>query len=152
MKLSKNFSLWELTKSQTAIRNGISNQPNAEHLEALKAVAQNILQPVRDHYGIPFTPSSGYRSPALNAIIPGSSNRSQHSRGQAVDFEVPGIANYDLALWIKENLRFDQLILEFYTPGKPNSGWVHCSYMVNRARHDVRRTQNGIHYPSGLKR
>ena len=137
MKLSKNFSLWELTKSQTASRRGIKNSPTKEHLQNLITTANKILQPVRDHYGIPFTPSSGYRSPALNRAVGGSKD-SQHSKGEAVDFEVPGISNYDLATWIKKNIEFDQLILEFYTPGgDPNSGWVHCSYREGSNRKEL---------------
>ncbi len=126
MNLSENFTLAELTKSDTAIRKGIDNSPTDEHLENLKAVVQNVLQPVRDHFG-PVRVTSGYRSEALNDAIGGSS-KSQHSKGQAVDFEVSGVSNYDVACWIRDNIEFDQLILEFYVSGDPNSGWVHCSY------------------------
>ena len=71
--------------------------------------------------------NSGYRGPDLNKAVGGSAT-SQHCKGQAVDIEVPGVANYDVAEWIKDNLDFDQVILEFYTPGIPDSGWVHVSY------------------------
>ena len=129
-QLSANFTLEELCKSQIAERKGIDNMPrepaDATIIENLTRVCDRILQPVRDHFGVPFTPSSGYRSLALNRAI-GSKDTSQHIKGEAVDFEVPGIANADLAMWISDNLEFDQLILEFYTPGKPESGWVHCS-------------------------
>ena len=125
MLLSKNFSLLELTKSQTAERKGIDNKPTAEHIENMVALCENILQPVRDQYGS-FIVSSGYRCPELCIAI-GSSKDSQHAKGQAADFEVAGVSNYKLASWIEENLEFDQLILECFTGG--NTGWIHCSYV-----------------------
>jgi len=97
-----------------------------DHLENAIALAENILQPVRDHFGV-VTISSGYRSSDLNAAI-GGSNRSQHSKGQAADFEVPSVDNFVIAEWINDNLDFDQLILEFYDSSDPYSGWIHCSY------------------------
>ena len=126
MQLSKNFTLTEFTKSQTALRQGIDNTPSDEHLEAAKVLFENVVQPVRDHFG-PTVINSGYRGPDLNKAVGGSST-SQHCKGQAVDIEIPGVANYDVAVYIRDNLDFDQLILEFYTPGIPNSGWVHVSY------------------------
>jgi len=138
MKLSDHFSLWELTKSQTAIRNGISCTPDEESIKNLKEVCAKILEPVRMHYGRPFTPSSGYRCLSLNQLL-GSSDRSQHITGQAVDFEVPGISNMDVAQWIINKLAYDQLILEFYKEADPHSGWVHCSYVGTRNRNRARR-------------
>ena len=129
MKLSKNFSMAEFTKSQTAERKGIDNTPQGEHLEAAKALFENVVQKVRDHFG-PTVINSGYRCPELNEAVGGSS-KSQHCHGQAADIEVPGVANGDLAEWICDNLDFDQLILEFYTPGVPDSGWVHVSYKAD---------------------
>jgi hypothetical protein len=126
MQLSKNFTLNEMTKSETASRRGISNLPSDEHLKNLKQLVEKVLQPIRDQFG-PATINSGYRSPALNEAV-GGSKTSQHCYGQAVDVEVRGVANYDLAKWIEDNLDYDQLILEFYTPGIPDSGWVHVSY------------------------
>ena len=90
---------------------------------------------MRDHLG-PIRISSGYRNPELNRAIGGSS-KSQHCKGEAVDIECPGTANYDVANFIKENLEFDQLILEFYTPGIPDSGWVHVSYKHEDNRKSV---------------
>lgn len=124
MKLSRNFYLSELTKTQ---QRGLDNTPPPDVIERLKLVAIHILQPVRDHYGIAFIPNSGYRSPAVNKAV-GGSKTSQHMTGEAVDFEIPGIPNHELACWVRDNLEFDQLILEFYKPGQPSSGWVHCSY------------------------
>lgn len=111
----------------------INNWPSNDVIERLKLVCVRILEPVRDHFGKPFTPTSGYRSVELNKAIRGSAT-SQHVNGQAVDFEVPGISNYDLAKWISINLTYDQLILEYYTPGVPNSGWVHCSIVSGQNR------------------
>ena len=126
MKLTQNFTLKELTKSDTAIRKGISNEPNTDEIEKLKLLCETILQPVRDKFG-PVTVTSGYRSPELCQAI-GSSVNSQHTKAEAVDFEVEGVDNADVAYWIKDNIpNWDQMILEFYTPGKPNSGWIHCS-------------------------
>ena len=127
MKLTKNFSLLELTKSQTAERKGIDNTPSPEHKRNLKSLCTAILQPVRDHFNHVVSISSGYRSPALCEAI-GSKTTSQHAVGQAADFEIYGLSNGELATWIKENLNYDQLILEFWTPESPNNGWIHCSF------------------------
>lgn len=135
MKLSKNFTLSEFTKSQTALRQGIDNTPQGEHLDAAKELFENVVQPVRDHFGVTVI-NSGYRGPALNEAVGGSSN-SQHCKGQAVDIECPGTSNYEVAKWIEDNLDFDQLILEFYTPGIPDSGWVHVSYKTEDNRKSV---------------
>ena len=127
MQISKNFSLSELTKSQTALRLNIFNQPEPEDLYNLHMLCDNILQPVREHFDKPVTISSGYRSPELCLAI-GSSEKSQHAKGEAADFEVLGVDNKVVAEWIRDNLSFDQLILEFYKDGEPTSGWIHCSY------------------------
>ena len=126
MNLSRNFTLQELIKSDTAIRLDINNNPNSGQIEKLKALCENILQPVRDHFGR-VKVTSGFRSEQLCIKI-GSSVNSQHAKAEAADFEVMGTDNAELADWIYSNLDFDQLILEFYTPGEPNSGWIHCSY------------------------
>ena len=132
MNLSRNFTLSELIKSDTAIRKGINNNPNAEQIEKLKALCENILQPVRDHFGrVKIT--SGFRSVDLCEAI-GSSSRSQHAKAEAADFECVGVDNAELFDWIKNNLTPDQLILEFYTPGEPNSGWIHCSWIPDQPR------------------
>ena len=127
MNLSRNFTLQELTKSDTAIRKGIDNNPNADQVEKLKLLCERVLQPVRDHFGR-VKVTSGFRSPELCAAI-GSSVNSQHAKAEAVDFEVIGVDNAEVADWIYANIRTDQLILEFYTPGEPNSGWIHASYI-----------------------
>ena len=132
MQLSRNFSLQELIKSDTAIRKGIDNNPNADQIEKLKALCEHILQPVRDHFGR-VKVTSGYRSPELCSAI-GSSVNSQHAKAEAADFECIGVDNAELADWINQNLPYDQLICEFYTPGEPNSGWIHCSYIPDQPR------------------
>ncbi len=148
MMLSKYFSLREMTKSQTALRKNINNLPSGQNIENLSLLCENILDPVREHFGKPFTPSSGYRSPALCKAI-GSSVNSQHAKGEAADFEVAGVANIDLARWIIENLEFDQLILEYYNSNDPSSGWVHCSYKRGENRKQVLR-YDGKQYTHGL--
>jgi zinc D-Ala-D-Ala carboxypeptidase len=127
MKLSANFQLSELVKSQTAERKGISNNPSPDHIDNLKSLCLNVLQPIRSHFDEPVIISSGYRSAELCIAI-GSKPTSQHSEGKAADIEIVNVDNRELAMWIKNNLEFDQLILEFYKEGEPNSGWVHVSY------------------------
>jgi len=127
MKLSKSFTLNELTKSQTAEREGINNNPSESQLEKLQRLCENILQPVRDHFGMPVVVSSGFRSAELCVKI-GSSINSQHTKGEAADFEIFGVSNQELAHWIDKNLDYDQMILEFWNPEEKNSGWIHCSY------------------------
>ena len=127
MNLTRNFTLQELIKSDTAIRKGIDNNPNADQIEKLKRLCENVLQPVRDHFGrVKIT--SGFRSPDLCVAI-GSSVNSQHAKAEAADFEVIGVDNAEVADWVYTNCRPDQLILEFYTPGEPNSGWIHASWV-----------------------
>lgn len=127
MMLSPNFSLHEMTKSETALRLNLDNIPSDQVVANLKMLAVNVLQPIRNHFQRGVKVNSGYRSPDVNQAV-GGSRTSDHCRGCAADIEIPGIANYELAKWIKENLKFKQLILEFYTLGIPDSGWVHVSY------------------------
>ena len=144
MKLSDNFSLLELTKSQTAERKGIDNTPSPEHQENLKLLCTHILQPVRDHFERVVSVSSGYRSPELCEAI-GSKITSQHAKGQAADFEIYGLSNQELAIWINENLEYDQLILEYWKKEDPNAGWIHCSFddRVNRKQYLKAYKENG---------
>ena len=144
MKLTENFSLNELTKSQTAERKGIDNTPSAEHQENLKSLCEMILQPIRDHFGQVVSVSSGYRSQELCVAI-GSSTQSQHAKGQASDFEIFGISNKELADYIDQNLDYDQLILEYWKESDPNSGWIHCSFNTQGNRKQYLRAykENG---------
>ena len=143
MKLSSNFSLKELTASQTAERKGINNNPNEDQINKLKMLCENVLQKVRDHYSKVVTVSSGYRSPELCVAI-GSSQNSQHAKGEAADFEIFGLSNAELCKWIADNLEFDQMILEYHKLDEPNSGWIHCSYKSEDNRKQILRAyRNG---------
>tara|TARA_R100000808_G_C2148905_1_gene157152 strand:+ start:1433 stop:1897 length:465 start_codon:yes stop_codon:yes gene_type:complete len=152
MKLSKNFSLKELTRSGTALRLGIDNSPNDEQLVGLTALCCCILQPVREKFGRVMI-NSGLRVLDLNRAIKSGDN-SQHVFGQAADFEAPAVSNYELACWVRDNLDYDQLILEFYTAGDPTSGWVHCSYRADGGnRKDTKtasRKEGKVVYEDGL--
>ena len=141
MKLTANITLDELTKSQTAERKGINNNPNPQQIENLKALAVNIIQPVRSHFDKALIISSGFRCAQLCIAI-GSKITSQHvadNDAAAADFEIPGVDNRELATWIKNELEFDQLILEFYRDNEPTSGWIHCSYSTNQNRNQSLR-------------
>jgi hypothetical protein len=127
MNLSANFTLKELTKSDTATRLNLDNNPDEATIENLKLLCQEVLQPIREHFGKSVTVNSGFRSPESNAAV-GGSKTSDHCLGRAADIEIDGIPNPELAQWIMDNLDYTQLILEFYTQGQPNSGWVHVSY------------------------
>lgn len=133
MQLTENFSLHEMTKSEAALRHNIDNTPSDDVTENLYQLCANVLQPIRDAYQRGVKVNSGYRGPEVNAAIGGAKN-SDHMRGMAADIEIPGVANSDLAEWIRDNLDFTQVILEFYTPGVPDSGWVHVSYDANDLR------------------
>ena len=129
MQLSEHLTLAEVTKSQTATRLGIDNDPDAHQLAALKAVAENIFEPLRNHFGVPIGISSGLRSKALNKAI-GGSTRSQHCHGQALDIDADiygGINNRNIFRFIQNNLDFDQLIWEFGSDDNP--AWVHVSFV-----------------------
>jgi putative chitinase len=130
MKLTENFTLEEMIVSPTAKRLGLSNTPTAEHIENMRYCCTKILEPVRAHFGKPVQVNSSYRAPLVNKAV-GGSKTSQHVNGEAIDFEVPGVDNKVVADWVADNLEFDQVILEFYTKGDKNSGWVHASIKRN---------------------
>ena len=127
MQLSKNLSLAEVIRSETAKRKGVSNMPTEAHIANFKLLAEKVFQPIRDHFGVPIRISSGYRSAALNKAIGGSLS-SQHCQGEAIDIDMDGtsITNAAIFNYIKDNLEFDQLIWEFGTDANPD--WVHVSY------------------------
>jgi hypothetical protein len=133
MNLTENFTLHELTKSETALRLNIDNTPGIMETIALKILAVKVLQPVRDYFEKGVKVNSAYRSPETNQAT-GGSLTSDHCKGQAADIEIPGVPNAELAQWIMDNLEYTQLILEFYTPGIPDSGWVHVSYDPNNLK------------------
>ena len=136
MSLTQNFTLHEMTKSETALRLGIENQPDEQQLAALQTLCEKVLQPIRDYFGMGVKVNSALRTLPVNRAI-GSSDNSHHVRGMAADIEIPSIPNAELAEWIVENLDFTQVILEFYTPGTPDSGWVHVSYVPEDLRKQV---------------
>lgn len=135
-KLSPHFGLAEFLKSDTAARRQIANTPSAAHIGAMERLCRHVLEPLRQHFGRPIQISSGFRSPALCVAV-GSSVASQHAKGEAADFEIAGIDNREVAVWIRDHLPFDQLILENYVQGQPNSGWLHVSYRDGRLRKEV---------------
>lgn len=149
MNLSPHFTLREAEKSQYALRHGIDNRAPDYLYSKLCHVAEHILEPVRETFQRPFTPSSFYRSEVLNRAIGGSA-ASQHVKGEAVDFEIPGISNIETARFIAGHLdRFDQLILECFT-GPDHSGWVHCSITEHGRNRRQILTFNGKIYSEGL--
>jgi hypothetical protein len=132
MRISTHLDLVEVTRSETAKRNGISNNPTAEHLANFKILAENIFEPIRNYFGVPIHISSGYRSIALNKFIKGSLS-SQHCTGEAIDIDMDGsssdVNNKMVFDFIKDKLKFDQLICEFGTKEQPD--WVHVYYESN---------------------
>ena len=150
MQLSKHFTLSEMEKSQTAVRKGISNKAGSGEIKNLTDLCYEVLEPVRIKFDKPVIITSGYRSPELCEAI-GSKATSQHAKGQAVDFEIAGVSNLQVALWIQNNCDFDQLILEFWKEEDtdPNSGWVHWSYVDGSNRKQV-LTYTGKEYKNGL--
>lgn len=130
MQLSKNLSLSEMIRSESAKRKNMSNMPSDVHLANMKKLATNVFQPIREHFNQPIHISSGYRSLALNKAIKGAAT-SQHCSGEAIDIDMDGtsITNAQIFNYIKDNLVFDQLIWEFGTDKNPD--WVHVSYESN---------------------
>jgi zinc D-Ala-D-Ala carboxypeptidase len=137
MNLSKNLTLAEVTKSTTAKRRGINNEPDDWTIENLRAIAEEVFQPIRKAFGCPIYVSSGYRSEELNVAI-GGSVRSQHVQGRALDLDADVFGrctNGEIFQYILNNLTFDQLIWEFGDQDNPD--WVHVSYVrdgLNRGR------------------
>ena len=139
MKISPNLTLKEVSKSLTATRRGIDNEPEGEHLSNLITLANNVFQPMREHFGKPIFVSSGYRSDKLNKAI-GGSKTSQHCKGEALDLDNDGRgypSNADIFWYIYDHLDFDQLIFEFGSIENPS--WVHVSYKSEGNRKQVLR-------------
>jgi zinc D-Ala-D-Ala carboxypeptidase len=138
MKLSKNLSLAEVVRSETAKRLGIDNNPTKEHLENLKTIAEKVFQPIRDHFGCPIHISSGYRSEALNIALKYSSKTSLHMQGCALDIDMDftNVSNKEIFDYIKDNLEFDTLIWEFCNEDD-TPRWVHVSYREGKNRNQV---------------
>ena len=147
MQLSKHFKLEEFEKSMTATRKGIENKAGSGEIKNLTDLCYGILEPVRAKFDKPITITSGYRSPELCEAI-GSKATSQHTKGQAVDFEIAGVNNLAIGLWLTNNVNFDQYIQEYYD-GTPSSGWCHVSYVEGSNRKQV-LTFDGKSYTNGL--
>lgn len=142
MQLSPNFILEEFTHSNTAIRAGISNEPNEAILIRLKRVA-TVLEQVRALVGKPITITSGYRSPALNDLVPGSSDTSAHTQGWAADFKVAGMTPLQVCQAVmRSGIHYDQLILEY-------DNWTHIS-VDPRMRSQELTKRNGTGYLPGI--
>lgn len=144
MQLSKNLSLAEVVRSESAKRRGINNMPGAEHIENLKELAINVFQPIRDHFKVPIHISSGYRSKILNNAVNGAA-KSQHCLGQAIDIDVDGtsITNKQVFDFIKDNLDFDQMIWEFGNEKNPD--WVHVSFNKGSNKKQILKAyKNGV--------
>jgi len=138
IKLSDHFHLYEAERSNIAIKENINNICPEDLYPSLRAVAEKILEPIRNYFKIPFSPTSWYRSEELNSRV-GGSKTSKHLLGEAVDIVLPGVSSYDIAKFISNNLIFDQLILEHYNPEHRGSGWVHASYSILDNRGQVLR-------------
>lgn len=136
MKLTNNFSLAEMIKSETALRKDLDNTPDDQVVANLKMLCEQILQPLRDVWQTGIKVNSGYRSPEVNASV-GGSRTSDHCHGYAADIEIPGVPNADLAQYIADNFDFTQVILEFYTQGVPDSGWVHVAYNPDNLKREA---------------
>jgi len=135
--VSKNISYKEATHSTTAKRLGIDNTPDAEQFSNMIYVAENVFQPVREHFGVPIYVSSFFRSEALNSAIRGSSS-STHMKGEAMDLDADvfgKVTNAEIFHYIKDNLEFDQLIWEFGTDTEP--AWVHVSLSKGTNRNQI---------------
>ena len=148
MQLSKHFKLEEFEKSMTATRKGISNKAGSGEIKNLTDLCYGVLEKVRSKFEKPINISSGFRSPELCEAI-GSKPTSQHTKGEAADFEIAGISNLQVALWIQNNCDFDQLILEYFDKDDPSAGWVHCSFVEGSNRKQV-LTYDGKNYTNGL--
>lgn len=149
MILSKHFKLEEFTRSQIAARNNLANIPGSGEVKNLENICYEILEPVRAKFDKPVTINSGFRSLEVNRKL-GSSDSSQHTKGQAVDFEIAGVANIQVAYWLVSNVDFDQCILEFYKPEDGAAGWVHVSYNEKGSNRKQVLTFDGKSYSNGL--
>jgi len=142
MELTKNFSLLELTSSETAARKGIDNTPTVAVTINLRYLCENVMQPLRDWYAKSINVSSAYRSPKLNKAIGGSST-SDHCEGRAIDFTLPKEDYKKVFEYIRNNLPFDQLIWEMGNDEAPQ--WIHVSFRLDNNRKQVLKAfKNGL--------
>ena len=137
MNLSDNLTLEEVIYSPTAIKHDIDNYPNEIQIKKLRAIANAVFQPLRNHFSTPIAVTSGFRSLDLNRRI-GGVHSSQHCKGEALDLDADRygvISNSDIFHYIKDHLDFDQLIWEFGDDKNPN--WVHVSYKQNGNKKEI---------------
>ena len=146
MNLSKNLTLFEMIRSGTAKRKRVSNEPTLKHIENMKVLAEKIFEPIRKHFGVPIYLSSGYRSAALNKVIPGASKNSYHLYGMAMDLDQDGadngVTNKQVFDFIKDNLLFTELIWEFGTDLNPD--WVHVAYDSKKLNREILRAKKTL--------
>lgn len=137
LRLSPHFTLREFTLSGIAIAHNIGNTPHKEHVERLKALCENVLEPLRRRFGV-IRITSGYRCAELNARVGGAPS-SQHMRGEAADINVSGKSGaMKMAAYIRDNLPFDQLLIE--SRAKDSVFWLHVSYRSDgKNRHECGR-------------
>lgn len=145
-----NFTIAELSRSDTAAKRGIDNTPPHDAMRNLSILIEKILQPIRDHFQKPVIVTCGYRCPQLNRMVGGAPN-SQHTTGNAVDFHVDGVDNDDVYLWISKNLVFDQLIAELFEKDDGKAGWIHCSYAKTNRGQQLSYLGKGRGYVVGLE-
>jgi len=134
-KLSEHFTLEELVFSQTAVRKGIANTPEPQHIQNLKALCENVLERIIGVIGQRFHINSGYRGPKLNAAI-GGAKASKHIEGKAADIVCPAIGTLPLfKAIVKSDIVFDQIIFE--------GTWVHISYDPAKNRQEILKATFG---------
>ena len=155
MKLSKNLSYEEVVRSETAKRHGINNDPSPRQLEVIKNLAVNLIQPVRDYFGVKIYVSSVYRSPELNAKVGGaaSSDHMVLSDVAAIDIDqdvyesATGVSNADIFYFIYDNLDYNKLIWEFGDKKKPD--WVHVSFSTDKKKNERKNTYRAVRDSKG---
>lgn len=146
MKLSPHFTLAEMTRTSSSL----PNKPSEKEIVALKALCENILEPIRIHFAKPVIVNSGYRSAAVNKAI-GGAKTSQHLKGEAADIEIRGVSNAAIFRYIHENLDFDQVIAEKLRNDDGSAGWVHVSYSKYGLRGEALSFLGAGRYVKGLQ-
>ena len=137
MNISGHFTKEEFEFSELALRSGIVNTMSETETRKATNLCKDVLEKVREHFGLPIKVNSGFRCSELNDITPGSSDTSQHTLGEAADITIEGIPLLDIFEFIQNNLEFDQLILEY-------NSWIHVSYI--KCRKETLRKDTGTEY------
>lgn len=145
-QLTPHFKLSEFTKSSTATARHIDNTPNDEQIANLKALCENVLEPLRNHFNVPIIIGSGFRCPKLNKAVGGAAN-SQHQYGEAADIHIPDEATGKRwFVWLMDNVPFHQLIWEKSTPSSTHH-WIHVAFKRN-STNKQQVIQNLVKHPS----